>query len=172
MSPTSYSGNNTVSYRKKGLFLGFWNQQAKHLINILLTLVAKFILKTSCNTTWGWGKYLGWNLGRLMRLLKRFCNCFEFRRRKAVLNILRFVSLTIKSVRCAKRELNIFAESFHNIWVWYFFICEEFVGIFMHELVKIEDASITGLEKCHQRIIGYSERISKLVAKYRIIVFF
>ena len=102
---------------KKGLFLGFWNQQAKHLINILLTLVAKFILKTSCNTTWGWGKYLGWNLGRLMRLLKRFCNCFVFRRRKAVLNILRFVSLTIKSVRCAKRELNIFAESFHNIWV-------------------------------------------------------
>ena len=42
----------------------------------------------------------------------------------------------------------------------------------MHELVKIADASITGLEKCHQRIIGYSERISKLVAKYRIIVFF
>ena len=42
----------------------------------------------------------------------------------------------------------------------------------MHELVKIEDASITGLEKCHPRIIGYSERVSKLVAKYRIIVFF
>ena len=75
------------------------------------------ILKSTSNTTWGWGKYLGWNLGRLLRLLKRFCNCFEFRRRKAVLNILRFVSLTIKSVRCAKRELNIFAESFHNIWV-------------------------------------------------------
>ena len=54
----------------------------------------------------------------------------------------------------------------------FFYICEEFVGIFMHELVKIADASITGLEKCHPRIIGYSERVSKLVAKYRIIVFF
>ena len=63
----------------------------------------------------GVGKIFRMKFGRLMRLLKRFCNCFEFQRRKAVLNILRFVSLTIKSVRCAKRELNIFAESFHNI---------------------------------------------------------
>ena len=70
----------------------------------------------------GVGKIFRMKFGRLMRLLKRFCKCFEFQRRKAVLNILRFVSLTIKSVRCAKSELNIFAESFHNICLLYFLL--------------------------------------------------